>query len=480
MAGSLVIATQVPPAPTTRPVLLISDPYLDRIARPFARVMRMVSGGSDPGSLSGRAAQSGVWIGGGFVIQRVLQLGSNLILTRLLFPEAFGLMALSTVFLVGLQMFSDLGIKPAIIRDPRGNDPAFLNTAWTIQVIRGFALFVVGCLLAYPISLIYKQPILFPLLTVLSTTAAIAGFTSVKMSTAERDLDFRTVTFIQLAGQLATIITMVVLAYTWRSVWALAVGNIVGSLATVVLGFWLFRGHTHKFQLEPAAAKSLVHFGQWIFLSTIVTFLGGEGLKAIQGGLITPAEFGVLAIAYTIAAIPIELSTKLTASIGLPALSEAYREYPENFSKVLYKFRLRVLLLALSMVSAVVLISKPLVELLYDQRYHTAGIFVSVIALANAINLITNGYSSALLAVGKSKTNLLIMTLLVIARIICTILGFYSFGLMGMIIGLGAANFISLIITIPIMANLHLAQYKIDFTFLILFSILVLTNIFIQ
>ncbi len=370
MAGSLVIATQVPPAPTPRPVLLNSDPYLDRIARPFARVMRMVSGGSDPGSLSGRAAQSGVWIGGGFVIQRVLQLGSNLILTRLLFPEAFGLMALATIFLVGLAMFSDLGIKPAIIRDPRGNDPDFLNTAWTIQVIRGFVLFVVGCLLAYPISLIYRQPILFPLLAVLSTTAAIAGFTSVKMSTAERDLDFRAVTFIQLAGQLATIVSMVVLAFTWRSVWALAIGNIVGSLATVVLGFWLLQGHTHKFQLDPHAAKSLVHFGKWIFLSTIVTFLGGEGLRAIQGGLITPAEFGVLAIAYTISSIPIELAVKITSSIGLPALSEAYRDDPQKLSGMLRKFRVRVLTISLTLVTIVVLTSKILVELLYDERYH--------------------------------------------------------------------------------------------------------------
>lgn len=441
---------------------MISDPYLDRIARPFARVMRMVSGGSDPGSLSGRAAQSGVWIGGGFVIQRVLQLGSNLILTRLLFPEAFGLMALSTVFLVGLQMFSDLGIKPAIIRDPRGNDPAFLNTAWTIQVIRGFALFVVGCLLAYPISLIYKQPILFPLLAVLSTTAAIAGFTSVKMSTAERNLDFRTVTFIQLAGQLVTIITMVVLAYTWRSVWALAAGNIVGSLATVVLGLWLLQGHTHKFQLEPSAAKSLVHFGKWIFLSTIVTFLGGEGLKAIQGGLITPAEFGILAIAYTIAAIPIELAVKITSSIGLPALSESYRNNPDNLKGILGKFRERVLTLSLAMAAIVVFTSELFVELLYDHRYHAAGVFVVAITLSNSVGLIFGGYQSALLAIGKSRTYLAIMAFSAIGRIIGVILGYQAFKIIGMITGVGIANLIILLGVSFVMHRSKLLNVKID------------------
>ena len=69
-------------------------------------------------------------------------LASNLILTRLLFPEAFGLMALGSVVLVGLQMFSDAGIGPSIAQSPRGDDPEFLDTAWTAQVLRGVILWL--------------------------------------------------------------------------------------------------------------------------------------------------------------------------------------------------------------------------------------------------------------------------------------------------------------------------------------------------
>lgn len=418
----------------------------------------------DPGStsLGSRASRSGVWIGGGFILQRGLQFVSNLILTRLLFPEAFGLMALSTVFLVGLAMFSDLGIKPSIIRDPRGNDPVFLNTAWSIQAIRGLALFGVGCLLAYPISLVYEQPILFPLLAILSITAAIAGFTSVKMATAERDLDFRTVTFVQIAGQLISIIIMAALAYSWRSVWALAAGNIVGSIVTVLMGHILLRGHRHRFRIEREAAKSLVHFGKWIFLSTIVTYLGGEGLRAIQGGLITPAEFGVLAIAYTIASIPIELSLRLTASIGLPALSESYRNDPEKLFDVLHKFRKRVLSLSLPLVAAVAFTSEVLVSLLYDARYHAAGAFVVAITLSNAIPLISAGYNNALLALGRAHTYLWIMAFAAAGRVIGTIVGFHFFGILGMIVGIGVANVVLLLIVWIATLRLGILDAKLD------------------
>lgn len=395
-------------------------------------------------SLGARAMQSGIWITGGFAIQRGLQFGSNLILTRLLFPEAFGTMALATVFLVGLAMFSDIGLKPAVIRDPRGDDPDFLNTAWTLQVLRGLGLWFAGSLLAYPISLLYNQPILFPLLMVLSSTAAIAGFQSIGMATAERKLDFLRPTAVGLVGQTISIIMLVILAFYWRSVWALVVGNIVGSVATLVASHLLIRSHQHGFKFEKKAARSITNFGKWIFLTTIVTFLGGEGLRAIQAGLTTPAEFGVLAIAYTVAAIAVELPLRLTGAVGLPALSEIHRASPERVTLVLYQLRKRVLIASISVAAIIALLSEPIIRILYDMRYHAAGGYVTALILSNAVALIFSGYSTLLLAMGKSRTQLLFNALVTFSRVIGVIVGFFIFGIYGMIIGVGVANIVML------------------------------------
>lgn len=443
-----------------------------QVKQRLAFLKTLVMGQDATSSLRSRAVHSGAWIGVGFGIQKVLQLGSNLILTRLLFPEAFGLMALATVFLVGLQMFSDIGLKPAVIRDPRGDDPNFLNTAWTIQVVRGLLLCVIGAAISYPISLMYKQPILFPLLAALSTTAAIGGFTSIVMVTAERKLDFRAITVVQVTGQIASIALLIALAHSLKSVWALAVGNIVGTALTVALGHVVLHGHRHRFQLDSGAAKSLVRFGKWIFLSTIVTFLGGEGLRAIQAGFITPAEFGILAIAYTIAAIPIELSIKLTASLGLPALSEAYRSDPSKLSSVLHQFRKRVLSFSFILVAVVALSSETLVAALYDRRYHTAGAFVVAITLSNSIALIALGYNNALLSLGRSRTYSWIMTFSTGARILGVIAGFQIFGILGMISGVGIANLLTLLIVWPTMHKLQLLDIKLDMITIALIALL--------
>lgn len=396
-------------------------------------------------TLGGRAMQSGIWITAGFAIQRVLQFGSNLILTRLLFPEAFGTMALASVFLVGLAMFSDIGLKPAVIRDPRGDDPDFLNTAWTIQAIRGLGLWLAGCLLAYPVSLLYDQPILFPLLAAVSATAAITGFQSIGMATAERKLDFLRPTVVGLVGQVISIAVLVILAYYWRSVWALAVGNIFGSIVTLLAGHLLIRGHRHRFRFEKEAARSITSFGKWIFLTTIVTFLGGEGLRAIQAGLITPAEFGVLAIAYTIAAIAVELPLKLTGSVGLPALAEAGRANPERAAQVLYKLRQRVLIVAVGVAAMIALASEPIIQTLYDERYHAAGGYVAALTLSNSIALIYSGYMTLLLAIGDSKKHLFFTTIATVFKVFGVILGFLLSHIHGMIVGIAIANFFVLL-----------------------------------
>ena len=127
---------------------------------------------STPGSggLMSRIMRSSAFTIMGFGAQQAIRFGSNLILARLLFPEAFGTMALVTVLLIGLTMLSDLGIQPAIQSSKRGDDPAFLNTAWTLNIVRAVVLFLAASALAWPMAWFYQEPILFQLIPVAATS----------------------------------------------------------------------------------------------------------------------------------------------------------------------------------------------------------------------------------------------------------------------------------------------------------------------
>lgn len=224
-------------------------------------------------SLMARVVRSTSWIILGFGTGQVLRLASNLALTRLLFPEAFGLMALVTVIVIGLSLFSDMGVSNAIAQNPRGDDPDFLDTAWTVQICRGGLLWVLTGVLALPAAAFYNANELAYCLPIAGFSLALQGFTPTRVETAYRHLMVGRVTAITLAAQVFGIASMVTLAILTQSVIALAIGSVLQEAARLALAYLALPGRKNRFRWEPAATKELIGMGKWIFLSTACFFL---------------------------------------------------------------------------------------------------------------------------------------------------------------------------------------------------------------
>src|SRR4029077_6135188 len=110
-------------------------------------------------STDARAGLSGLgwsYLTHGF--QLVLRLGSSLIITRLLLPEAYGIFGPAMAVMFLLELLSDIGVRPAVVRSPSGEDPAFLGTAWSILLVRAipFTVAIIG--LAFVLPAWYDKP----------------------------------------------------------------------------------------------------------------------------------------------------------------------------------------------------------------------------------------------------------------------------------------------------------------------------------
>src|SRR6187455_1191565 len=93
-----------------------------------------------PLTLKQRVFGAGIWTLAGHGLGTVIRLVSNLVMTRLLVPEMFGVMAIVLTISMILGMFSDIGLSQNIVQSPRGDEPEFLDTAWVVQIVRGFVL----------------------------------------------------------------------------------------------------------------------------------------------------------------------------------------------------------------------------------------------------------------------------------------------------------------------------------------------------
>ena len=93
------------------------------------------AGASRNRNLEKQAVKGTVYIVAFYGMSVALRMVNSVVLTRLFAPELFGLMTLLTTVLVGLNLFSHIGLGDSVIQSPRGDEPVFLNTAWTMQVI---------------------------------------------------------------------------------------------------------------------------------------------------------------------------------------------------------------------------------------------------------------------------------------------------------------------------------------------------------
>ncbi len=389
--------------------------------------------------LMARALRSTSWIVLGYGGSQAIRLGSNLILTRLLFPEAFGLMALIQVVIVGLTLFSDVGIAPSIAQSKRGDDPDFLNTAYTIQALRGAGLWLAACALAWPVAQFYDAPQLLIYLPIAALSLLIAGFNPTRIETAHRHLQMGRLTLLDLGSQVIGIVIMVVGALIWQSVLALVVGGVAGALAKLLLTHFYLPGAANRFRWERAAARELVHFGKWIFLSTMFWFFASQGDRAILGKFLSLDGLGIYNIGYFLASFPLLLGQNVTGRVMIPIYRETGARDHDKLRRMRYALSAGLLL----MLALMALAGPWLVGLLYDPRYLASGAILVVLALALMPQVIGLTYDQAALAAGDSRRFFISSATRASLQIVLLLVGVIYAGLPGALIGMGAAMVLS-------------------------------------
>lgn len=390
-------------------------------------------------SLAARATRSALLTVGGFGFAQALRLASNLILTRLLFPEAFGLMALVLVWLMGLGLFSDVGITPAILHSKRGDDRDFLNTAWTMQIIRGVGLWVTACLLAFPMAWVYDEPMLTQILPVAALLLLFNGFRPTRMITANRHLNLGRLTLLEAAVQVVGVSSGVILAVLTGSIWSLVAAGVIGAAAELVIYGLFLPGERNRLRWEPKAVKELFSFGKWMFLSTACGFFFLQADKLLIGKFIPLDAFGVYNIGFFLAAFPMMLGAMVTQKVLIPIYREAPpRESRANFLK-LRKMRFLASAALIPMVGIFALLGVWIVGVLYDPRYVNAGAVVVVLACAQIPAILVLTYDQAALAAGDSKRFFVLSAVRAVVMVACLLVGLQSGGLLGALVGQGVA-----------------------------------------
>jgi O-antigen/teichoic acid export membrane protein len=352
-------------------------------------------------SLKKLAISGTIWTLIGYGSSQVLRLGSNLILTRLLVPEVFGLMSLVNTFIMGLNLFSDVGISPSIIQNPRGEEPEFYNTAWTLQVIRGFGIWIACIIIAYPVSVFYETPQLKWLIPILGLNSIASGFQSTSLPLLSKRVKVSVSTLFQIGVQLIFLTVMILLVWFYRSIWSIVIASIISQILSTIVGHQLMPEIKNRFTWNRESLKELFSFGKWIFISTAITFLAMQSDRLILGRLFPIEILGIYTIAFTFSDIPIEVINRINGSVVFPLVSQLSDLSRQELRRKIIEQRKFVLIIGITLVVLLTCFGDLLVLNLYDERYKEAAWMLQILALGVWPNLLAVTMRSVQLGIGK-------------------------------------------------------------------------------
>ena len=399
----------------------------------------------EPASLTRQVMNAGAWSLAGYGLNLAIRFGSNLVMTRLLEPEMFGVIAIATIIMVGLVMFSDLGLRQSIVQSKRGNDPVFLNTAWIVQIFRGAAVWLLALCVALLVVLsnqlglvpkdsVYADQSLPYVIAILSFTSVIAGFYSTKLMEANRNLALSQITLIDLGAQMLGLLCMLIWAWVDRSIWALVAGNIFTSLALALFSHAFLPGTANRWRWNRLAFLEIMHFGKWIFTSSILSFLVTNSDRLLLGVFVGSATLGICVIAFLIVGAVDQLVGRIVAGVTLPALSEVVRR-TGDLRAAYYRFHLLIAAPAYFGAGFLMVSGAPLIGLLYDHRYADAGWMLQILAamlIAAPFQIAVQSY----LALGMPQLHSKILFVRLMALVAAMPVGFLLFGLPGVLWGI--------------------------------------------
>ncbi|SDO97053.1 Membrane protein involved in the export of O-antigen and teichoic acid [Klenkia soli] len=317
------------------------------------------------------------WTTGSFVISFGLRFVSNVILSRLLSPELFGIVIIVNTIRFGVELLSDVGIEQNIVRRKGQLDRDFLNSAWTVQVVRGFILSAIFASLASPLSTLFAVPpatlylmSLAPLLTSLHSSAIFV---------LSRTLQVRERNWFELRCEILAFAVVITTASLWHSVYAVILSTLISIALRSALSYRLPHAQ-QRLRLRRAHAKEIISFGKWITASSLFVYAAANIDRLTLGAVAPLAALGIYGIARIVSDIPSAFASRLTHQILFPAIAAESSAARETASAM--KLRHRLLLL-ISVASGILASTADFaVSLVYDQRYSQAGPLLSIILLA--------------------------------------------------------------------------------------------------
>ncbi len=276
--------------------------------------------------LSTKVVRGGMWLFALRMINRGLGLVRTIVLARLLSPEDFGLFGIAMLSISILETFSKTGFNAAVIQRRENVEP-YLDTAWTVSVIRGIVLFICLFFASPFIAKFFNSTQAESVIRVIAISTILYGLRNIGILFFQKELNFGRQFFYELSGTIVDVSVAITLAIKLRNTWALVYSGLAANFVLLFVSY-LVHPYRPKLKFEMEKFQELFRFGKWVLGSGILIFVITQGDDVFVGKVLGVTALGLYQMAYAFSNLPATEICHVISQVTFPAYSKFQDDIP--------------------------------------------------------------------------------------------------------------------------------------------------------
>lgn len=348
-------------------------------------------------------------------LSQFLSIGVNIVLARLLLPEDFGLVALTMTFIGFIVLFTSLGFGASIIHETEVSQQKLSSIYW-LNLALSFISFVIILSTAQLAADFYNEQELASIASLAAITILITPFFITHYKLLEKELEFKTISKINLSGTILGALSAVLGAFMGLGVFALIIQSLVSTFIRLILVLY-FKRWKPSLYFNFKEIKEMTWYSLKFKASNIAFYFERNIDYLILGKFFTSIILGYYAFAYNIMYTPVKRISYIFSEVLFPSFS-SFKDDKEKIIKGYFKSVRLIAMISIPAMTIIAFNAELIIQTVFGSKWDEAIPIVKILCFAGAIQSISQFGSVIFSSIGKPEVELYVS----IGRTILTVL----------------------------------------------------------
>ncbi|MBR3519391.1 MAG: lipopolysaccharide biosynthesis protein [Paludibacteraceae bacterium] len=389
--------------------------------------------------LKSSAVSGAIWTAVEKMVCQVVQFTIGIILSRLLSPSDYGVVAMLAIFIAIAQTFADSGLSNALIQKKDRTDVDY-STIFIFNAIVSVSFYAILYVASPYIAKFYGMPILEDVTRVVALSIIISGFTTVQSTRLRINLQFRKLSIVTMVSMLFSGVVGLVCAFNGLGVWSLVIQTLSGQICTS-LGVWFLSKWKPRLLFSYASFRKLWKVGSNLLASSLINTIYGNLYTLVVGKFFSGADAGYYNRGNHYALLPVQTVQDMAIKINYPILAKI-QDDDERLINAYKKLMTVPLYLLYPILVGLSVVAPYLIPVMIGEKWMPCVPILQVLSLAYMLSPLTHLNLNLLYVKGRTD---LVLKLECIKKPIAFLILFASipFGLIWMVVGKALYEFVA-------------------------------------